>query len=263
MGHYNMTVDGTSALARLAAAEGDHDAAGQHCRALLARWEQSDDHHYAVGGLRWAAASFAVRGDAGGAHACSEALSRIASDTGHAEPLAALAHAIAETALLDGDPDTAAEQLGRAVELHRGLDIPFERTQIELRAGVALTAAGEREAGLERLCDAYRAARKLGARPLAAEAAREVGLLGESVVARLGRRAGADVAGGLSRRELEVIRMLAVGSTNREIAQDLFLSRRTVDMHVRNILRKLDCRSRGEAAHRAREIGLLAGDAPD
>jgi ATP/maltotriose-dependent transcriptional regulator MalT len=263
LGHYNMTVDGTSALARLAAAEGDHDAAGQHCRALLARWEQSDDHHYAVGGLRWAAASFAVRGDAGGAHACSEALSRIASDTGHAEPLAALAHAIAETALLDGDPDTAAEQLGRAVELHRGLDIPFERTQIELRAGVALTAAGEREAGLERLCDAYRAARKLGARPLAAEAAREVGMLGESVVARLGRRAGADVAGGLSRRELEVIGMLAVGSTNREIAQDLFLSPRTVDMHVRNILRKLDCRSRGEAAHRAREMGLLAGDARD
>jgi DNA-binding NarL/FixJ family response regulator len=50
-----------------------------------------------------------------------------------------------------------------------------------------------------------------------------------------------------------------VGRTNREIAQDLFLSPRTVDMHVRNILRKLDCRSRVEAANRAGELGLLAG----
>jgi DNA-binding CsgD family transcriptional regulator len=41
------------------------------------------------------------------------------------------------------------------------------------------------------------------------------------------------------------------------IAQGLFLSPRTVDMHVRNILRKLDCRSRVEAAHRAGELGLL------
>jgi DNA-binding CsgD family transcriptional regulator/tetratricopeptide (TPR) repeat protein len=256
--HYNMTVDTTSALARVAAAEGDDAEAGERCRAVLARWEDSDDHHYAVGGIRWAAAFFAARGDREGAHACAEVLTRIASGTGHADALAALAHAIAETALLEGDADTAADQLSRAVDLHRGLDMPFERAQIELRAGVALAAAGERELGLERLCDAYRTARKLGARPLAAEAAREVGALGESVVVRLGRRAVADADGsGLSRREREVVRLLAVGRTNREIAQDLFLSPRTVDMHVRNILRKLDCRSRVEAAGRAREMGLV------
>jgi DNA-binding NarL/FixJ family response regulator len=185
-------------------------------------------------------------------------LTRIASATGHPDALAALAHAIGETALADGDPATAAEQLSRAVELHRSLDIPFERAEIELRAGVALAAAGQRELALERLGDAYRTARKLGARPLAAEAAREVAALGESIARRLGRRAAADAEGaGLSRRELEVVRLVALGRTNREIAQALFLSSRTVDMHVRNILRKLDCRSRIEAAHRAGELGLL------
>ena len=54
-----------------------------------------------------------------------------------------------------------------------------------------------------------------------------------------------------------MLRHVAGGDTNREIAQALFLSPRTVDMHVRNILRKLDARSRTEAAARAREQGLV------
>lgn len=258
LGHYNMSVDITAGLAWVAAAQGADDEATEQCRALLARWESSEDHHYAVRGLRWGAAFFARRGDLGGAHACAEALARIASDTGRAEALAALAHAIGETALANGEPETAAEQLGQAVELQRSLDVPYELAEIELRAGVALAAAGERDLALERLGDAYRTARKLGARPLAAEAAQEVAALGESVVRRLGRRAAADaVEGGLSRRELEVVRFVATGRTNREIAHELFLSPRTVDMHLRNIFRKLDCRSRVAAAQRAGDLGLL------
>jgi DNA-binding CsgD family transcriptional regulator len=256
--HFNMFVDATAGLARVAAAEGADDEAADFCRALIDRWGTSEDHHYAVKGLRWGAAFFARRGDRAGAHPCADALTRIASETGHPDALAALAHAIGETALADGDADAAAEQLGHAVELHSGLELPFERAEIELRAGVALAAAGEREPGLEHLQRAYRTARKLGARPLAAEAAREVAELGESVVGRLGRRAAAEANGaGLSGRELEVIRLVAVGQTNREVAAQLFLSPRTVDMHVRNILRKLGCRSRVEAAHRAGELGLL------
>jgi DNA-binding CsgD family transcriptional regulator len=259
LGHYNMAIDSTTALAFVAAAEGQHDEASQHGRAILARWESSDDHHYALSGLRWAAAYFARNEAREDAHLCADALTRVASGTGQPEALAALAHAIAELAMLDGDHDTAALQLTNALDLHRTIDVPFVRAQIELRAGVALAAAGEKEAGLERLSGAYRTARKLGARPLAAEAAREVTALGDSVVRRLGRSAEADAEdGGLSRREREVVRLLAVGRTNREIAQELFLSPRTVDMHVRNILRKLDCRSRVEAANRASELGLVA-----
>jgi DNA-binding CsgD family transcriptional regulator len=259
--HYNMTVDTTAALARVAAATGDVAEAAERCRAILALRERSDDLHYALPWLRWGSAFLASIGDRRGAHACAEALAAMASASGHPDALAALGHAIAETALLEGDAESAAEQLTRAVELHRDLDLPFERAQIELRAGVALAAVGERDPALERLGDAYRTARRLGARPLAAQAAAEVARLGESVAARLGPRAEADAGGaGLSRRELEVLRLVAVGRTNREIARDLFLSPRTVDMHVRNILRKLDCRSRVEAAGRARDLGIaLAG----
>jgi DNA-binding CsgD family transcriptional regulator len=256
--HFNMTVDSTAALARLAAAEGDVAEAGRHCRSLLARWADSDDHHYAIAGLRWAASFFAGQGLLDCSHECADALSRIASRAGQPDALAALACAIGETALVDGDAATAAAQMGRCVELHRELDMPFERAQVELRAGIATSAAGDRELALDHLVSAYRIARKLGARPLAAEAAREVAALGESVSRRLGVRAEADADGaGLTRREREVVRLLWSGRTNREIAEELVLSRRTVDMHVRNILRKLDCRSRVEAVTRAGELGLV------
>jgi DNA-binding NarL/FixJ family response regulator len=259
VGHFNMYVDTTFGLAYVAAGEGSPDEAAEHCRALLSRWEESEDHHYAVSGLRWSSAFYARRGDRDGAHACIDALTKIAADGGHAEGLAALAHAIGESALTEGDRETAAEQLTRAVELQRPLGMPFQQAQIELRAGVALAAAGERDLALERLSDAYRSARKLGARPLATEAASEVANLGESVAQRLGSRAEADADGtGLTRRESEVLRHLATGQTNREIAEELFLSQRTVDAHVRSILTKLDCRSRMEAARRADELGLIS-----
>ncbi|MGN6558707.1 MAG: LuxR C-terminal-related transcriptional regulator, partial [Solirubrobacterales bacterium] len=259
--HYNMYVDSTTGLAIVAAAEGLDDEAAKHCRELLARWEEGEDHHYAVWGMRWAASHLAQRGQREAAGACAEALSRMASAAGHPDALAALAQALGELALLEGDEVAAAEHLSRAVELHRTLAIPHERAQVELRAGVALAAAGEREEALERLCDAYRCARKLGAQPLASAAAQEVAALGESVAQRLGNRAAAASEDGvqLTRRELEVLRHVAVGRTNREIAQELFISQRTVDMHVRNLLSKLDCRSRVEASHRAGELGLLDG----
>jgi DNA-binding CsgD family transcriptional regulator len=254
----SMQVDSAAALAWSEDLDGDAAAAAGHCRFLLERWERSEDRHYAVWGLRLASSVLTQRGDEGAAHACAEALARISAETGHADALAALAHALGESALLAGDAEVAADHFGRALDLHATLEIPFERTHIQLRHGVALAAADRREPALEALAGSYRAARKLGARPLAARAAGEVAALGESVEQRLGRRAAADhEGGGLSRRELEVLRLAAEGRTNREIAGELYLSPRTVDMHVRNTLAKLGCRSRTEAASKARRLAII------
>lgn len=66
----------------------------------------------------------------------------------------------------------------------------------------------------------------------------------------------------LSRRQLEVLRLVASGRTNREVAELLRLSQRTVDMHIRNVLSKFDCRNRTEATARAHALGLVPDGHP-
>ena len=255
----SMQCDSAAALAWLAEEAGDEAEASAIARTVLDRWARSEDHHYAVWGLRWAAGHFVRAGAAADARACAEALATIAASAGHPDALAALADTLAVIALAEGDTDAARQQFARALALHDELDIPFERAQILLHAGTALAAAGEREDGLERLAEAHRIAQRLGAAPLAAEVAAAVTAIGGSLEELLGVRAAArHASAGLSRRELEVMRLVAEGLTNRQIAERLVLSTRTVDMHVRSILTKLRCRTRTEAAGRAAQLGLLA-----
>jgi NarL family two-component system response regulator LiaR len=69
--------------------------------------------------------------------------------------------------------------------------------------------------------------------------------------------ASPEASGGLTRRELEVLRLAAEQKTDQEIADALFLSLRTVNWHVRSILVKLACSSRRQAVIRARNMGLI------
>jgi DNA-binding CsgD family transcriptional regulator len=228
------------------------------CRALLDRWEQTEERHYVVAALRWAATFCAEHDGADEARACVAALARIATATGQADALAALAHALAETALLDGDAVGAAAQFDHALALLRERPLPFERAHSARRAGLALLRAGQRDAGLDRLVTAYRTARHLGARPLALRVAQDLAAEGEPVERRLSRHAGRQLRyGGLSRRELEVLRLVAMGHTSREIGAALFLSPRTVEMHLDHVRTKLGCRTRAEAARKATALGLL------
>jgi ATP/maltotriose-dependent transcriptional regulator MalT len=121
-------------------------------------------------------------------------------------------------------------------------------------ATIALAGPGGREAAAARLRRAAPIAERLGARPLAEQ------------IAGLSRRAGDPPAGdaaagrdrlGLTGREFEVLRLVAAGQSNRDIATALFISPKTASVHVSNILGKLGAATRTEAAAKAHALRLF------
>jgi DNA-binding NarL/FixJ family response regulator len=125
------------------------------------------------------------------------------------------------------------------------VEAPYEAARARVLAGVACRALGDEEgAGLE--LEAARAAfERLGAAP---DLDRMNSLTDQS---------DSDRPHGLTPRELEVLRLVATGKTNKAIAAELFLSDRTVERHLSNIFKKLNVNSRTAATARAYEYDLI------
>jgi DNA-binding CsgD family transcriptional regulator len=139
---------------------------------------------------------------------------------------------------------------------------PFPLAIALLRAAEAALGAGDRDGGSTRLRRAAGLARRAGARPLSDD----IALLARRARVTLGQPADArGLAGqtpeldrmGLTARELEVLRLVAAGRSNRDIAGELFISAKTASVHVSSILGKLGVTSRGEAAAAAHRLRLL------
>ncbi|HZC99765.1 MAG TPA: response regulator transcription factor, partial [Actinomycetes bacterium] len=133
----------------------------------------------------------------------------------------------------------------------------YEEARSRWRLAEALLEAGRRDEALAPARAAHATAVQLGADPLRAEVealARRARLdLGPGVAPSKGL-AGLEVR--LTPRELEVLRLVAAGRSNQQIAETLFISPKTASVHVSNILGKLGVRSRVEAAATAHRLGL-------
>ena len=184
-------------------------------------------------------------GDADAARAAADELSELADDL-DAPLLRALAmHAQGTVLLLEGDARAALGALRHAWTAWQELEVPYEAARARVLIGLACRQLGD-EDGAEMELDAARwAFEQLGAVPDLARAQ------------ALSRKAAPKPAGGLTARELEVIRLVATGKTNRSIAADLFLSEKTVARHVSNIFTKLGLSSRAAATAYAYEHDLV------
>ena len=148
------------------------------------------------------------------------------------------------------DADGAGGQLQAALEAFAALDLPLEAARVQLEFARALAARAPAGAVAEAR-SALAAFERLGA---AHDADGAAGLLRSLGVKA--SRAGPKGTGLLTRREREVLELVALGLSNPEIAARLYLSPKTVQHHVAHILAKLDVRSRAQAAaYAVREAG--------
>ena len=161
-----------------------------------------------------------------------------------------LAKAEAEWTRLQGRSDPARWQA--AVEAFSYGNV-YAVARCQWRLAEALAGGGDRERATAAARAAHATATRLGSAPLreALEALARRGRLDLGVVLPAQR-----TLAGLTPRELEVLRLLVEGRSNRQIAEQLFISAKTASVHVTNLLSKLGVHSRLEAAALARRLGL-------
>jgi DNA-binding NarL/FixJ family response regulator len=228
-------------LALLRLADGQVDAAHAALGRVLAEADGPIARAHVLGPFVEGAVA---TGDLDAARSAADELALVARELG-APVLRALADQLLGATLVAADAPAAFGALRRAASVWTDLDAPYElaRTRALIASGCA--AVGDREGGEMERAWAEATFERLGARP---ELAR---LRGDD--ARASRAATA----GLTGRELEVLELVAGGSSNREIARDLFISEKTVTSHLTHIFTKLGVSSRSAAGAFAHRHGLV------
>ena len=183
------------------------------------------------------------------------AAARCDSDGSLANDAAAhIAHAAATLTRLTGsDPDVWAD----AAQRWQALSDPWAAATARVREAEAAASTGALARAAASLQEAHRVASELGARPLLSEVnavslrtrlsveAPATAMIGKASIDRLG----------LTPREAEVLALVAVGHTNRQTGEVLYISEKTVSVHVSNLMRKLGVTSRVDAAAIAQRLG--------
>ena len=229
-------------LSLLRLAQGHTDAAAAAIRGVLL------DTQARAARARMLAAAVEIllaADDPASAREASAELSEIATSFGAPLLSGTSAHATGAVLLADGDIGAASTSLRQACEIWRDLEMPYEEAQTCVLLAAVCERRGDQDGRRLELDAARRLFKQLDAEPCLAR------------IAEQSERASHQRIGSLSEREAQVLRLLAAGKTNRAIADELFISEKTVARHVSNIFDKLGVSSRTGATAWAFQHNLI------
>ena len=189
-------------------------------------------------------------GDLQEADAASRELAQLALDCGLEVIVAIAAHADAAVHLATGNPGAALNPARRAFAIWQGVGAPYLAARLRVLLAHACVALGDIEAARLEMDGAREVFARLGARP-------DLAALDTIQDAIAPDREELARPHGLTGRELQVLRLVARGKTNKVIARELALSEKTIDRHVSNIFTKIDVSSRAAATAFAYEHKLI------
>ena len=230
-------------LALLRLAEGRVDAASAAIRRML---DEAQDPVSRARILGPYVEIVLAEGEVAAARAASEELSTLVARLRQPFLVALDAHVLGAVLLVEGEPRAALVRLRRAWRGWHKLEVPYEAARARVLIALACRALGDNDGAEMELDAAASAFSALGARPDAARA--------ES----LSQSATATLPGGLTAREAGVLALVATGRTNRDIADHLVISEKTVASHLSHIFTKLGLSSRAAATAYAYEHGLVS-----
>jgi ATP/maltotriose-dependent transcriptional regulator MalT len=229
-------------LSRLRLAQGRLDAA---VAAIRREAEEASDRVSRSQVLPACIDIMLAAGDVPAAHAAADELSEIAADLDAPLIDAVATQARGAVLLAEGDPLAALDALRAAGKVWQELEVPYEAARVRVLIAVACGDLGDEDTAELELDAARRVFEHLRARPDVAR------------VDELSRGPDPTTGGGLSQRELEVLRLVAAGKSNREIASALVISEHTVRRHLQNLFAKLGVSSRSAATAYAFQHDLL------
>lgn len=229
-------------LARLRFAQGKVDAAAAAIRRVL---DETWDRSARAEPLAAAVEILLATDDIGSARAAADELAALAADLDAPMLLAHCTHATGAVLLAEGDTQSGLATLRHACELWQSLDVPYEAARVRVPMIRAYVSLGDADTSQLELDAARKVFEYLGATP-------DLELLAE-----FSQKAASGGLAGLTPREVEVLRLVATGRTNREIATDLVISEKTVASHVNRIFTKLGLSSRAAATAYAYEHDMV------
>ncbi|MQA61983.1 MAG: DNA-binding response regulator [Actinophytocola sp.] len=230
-------------LALLRLAQGRIDEAEAAIRRIVA--ESEDDRVKRCRVLAAFVEIMLAAGDVDAARTATDELAEFAADLDAPYLRAVAVSARGAILLADGDSQAACVALRRAWSSWQELDAPYEAARVRLLMTQACRRLDDHDTANMELDAARRVFEQLGATPALVQAA------------ELSGRPKPSAPGGLTPREVDVLRLVATGVSNREVATRLVISERTVARHMSNIFTKLGVASRAAATAYAYQHELM------
>ena len=228
--------------------------AQDEAHAVLRDAAAGEEYHHIVPTAALLGDLFGWAGDAEGLHACLQAVTRAAGANAQPEALAGVALAQGDVHRAEGRVADALREWKSAAHWLAELPLPLAHARVDYRLAEAHALAGDAAAAARHARQAVDGFKALNAVPYLREATERLRALSP---AKLNADDQRRLQAGLTPRQLQILARVAHGKTDKEIARELELSPRTVEMHVARLLTALQCRSRAEAVRRGSELGVL------